>query len=70
MNFKNLSTSEKILLAEQLWESARADALCGAFSEAQRKELESRLSAFEIDHSEGDAWEMVRRRIEEGCVTD
>lgn len=64
MNLQKLSTSEKILLAEQLWESARADASRGALTEAQKTELESRLSAFEIDQDDGDTWETVKRRIE------
>lgn len=63
MNIQQLSASEKILLAEELWESVRLEFASQAISEEQRKELENRLAAFEMDGDSGDSWNNVRRRI-------
>jgi putative addiction module component (TIGR02574 family) len=63
MNIHNLSASEKILLAEELWESVRAEADNAELPESHRLELDRRLAQFEIDEDVGDDWESVKRRI-------
>jgi putative addiction module component (TIGR02574 family) len=63
MNIQQLSTSEKILLAEQLWESVRAEASGSELTPAQRQELHNRLAVFEIDQDAGDDWGSVKSRI-------
>ena len=63
MNIQQLSTSEKILLAEQLWESVRAEAANNELTAAQRQELDNRLAAFEIDQDVGESWDAVKSRI-------
>ncbi len=63
MNIQQLSSSEKILLAEELWESVRADAANSELTDAQRRELDSRLAAFDLDRDIGDSWDAVKSRI-------
>lgn len=63
MNIQKLSASEKILLAEQLWESVRVEANKSELTDAQRQELDSRLAAFELDEQAGDSWDVVKERI-------
>jgi hypothetical protein len=63
MNIQQLSTSEKILLIEDLWESVRAESDNSPLTDAQKLELDKRLAAFELDGELGDTWEDVRDRI-------
>ena len=59
----NLSTAEKIELAEELWESVLEDQSNVQISEEQREELDKRLAQYELDKDKGDTWELVRARI-------
>jgi putative addiction module component (TIGR02574 family) len=63
MNMQKPSISEKILLAEQLWESVRVEASCSDLTLVQRQELDNRLAAFEIDRDAGGSWGAVKNRI-------
>lgn len=64
--FQNLSTSEKILLAEELWDSALADEASVPINEELRKILEERLKGYELDSNTGTPWDVVKQRILEG----
>ena len=63
MKIQQLSTSEKILPAEQLWGGVRVDAPRSELTPAQQQELDNRLTAFEIDQDTGDGWDAVKSRI-------
>lgn len=63
MNIQDLSTSEKILLAEQLWESVREEADAASLTDDQRSELDRRLKAYELDPEQGDSWAVVKARL-------
>jgi putative addiction module component (TIGR02574 family) len=63
MDIQSLSNSERILLAEQLWDSVRANSDKLELTPEQTRFLESRLSAFEKDGDLGDSWENVKDRI-------
>jgi putative addiction module component (TIGR02574 family) len=63
MDIQSLSTPERILLAEQLWDSVRSKSDEIEITPDQIKLLESRLAALESDGDLGDAWENVRARI-------
>lgn len=64
MNFQSLSPSERILLAEQLWESVRTQTQAPAsLSQEQVELLDSRLAALEADGESGEPWEVVKARI-------
>jgi putative addiction module component (TIGR02574 family) len=60
----NLSPSECILLAEQLWEQARAHPETIPLTTAQLDELYRRLDAYERgEMPAGEPWEVVRDRL-------
>lgn len=63
MNIQELSTPERILLAEQLWDSVHSNSNEIELTPDQIKLLESRLAALEADGDLGDYWESVKSRI-------
>ena len=63
MDIQSLSTPERILLAEQLWDSGRDKSDEIEITPEQVKLLESRISALEVDGDIGDTWENVKARI-------
>jgi putative addiction module component (TIGR02574 family) len=64
MDILSLSISERILLAEQLWDSVRSKSDEIEITPEQTKLLESRLAALESDGDLGDSWDNVKARIE------
>lgn len=63
MNIHALSTPERILLAEELWESVRVKSDEVKLTPAQIKLLDARLAALESDGELGDSWLNVKARI-------
>jgi putative addiction module component (TIGR02574 family) len=63
MDIHSLSTPERILLAEQLWDSVRDKSDEIDLTPEQTKILQSRLAALESDGDHGDSWENVKARI-------
>ena len=63
MDIQSLSTPERILLAEQLWDSVREKSDEIEVTPDQIKLLESRLVALESDGDLGDSWENVKARV-------
>ena len=63
MNLQELTPSEKILLAEELWDSVASDEQLFPLTEDQKAELDSRLASYFANPEAGDSWENVRNRI-------
>ncbi|OBP14174.1 addiction module protein [Rheinheimera sp. SA_1] len=63
MEIQSLTVSERIVLAEALWDSIVAEDGEIALTEAQKAELDRRLAAFNIDQDLGSSWESVKARI-------
>ena len=63
MDIQRLSVSERILLAQELWESVAKKVDDIPFTQDQSALLASRLQAFAADQNMGDSWEIVKRRI-------
>ena len=63
MKIQELTISERIILAEALWDSVIDQDACIELTEEQKKELDKRLSAFEVDGDVGSEWSDVRSRI-------
>jgi len=63
MDIQSLSPPERILLAEQLWESVRTESNSLSLTEPQVQILENRLAALATDGDLGDSWGSVRKRI-------
>jgi len=64
IDLSDLSPSECILLAEQLWDLARSRPEAVPITEAQQNELKRRLDA--LDSGEmppGEPWDIVRERL-------
>jgi putative addiction module component (TIGR02574 family) len=63
----NLSSSERILLAQDLWDSVADDPEAWTLSPTQRRELDRRLRAFRgrvaRGQSAGSSWPAVKRRV-------
>ena len=63
MNFQELTSSEKILLTEELWDSLASDEHLFPLTEEQKLELDLRLASYSANPKEGDSWENIRNRI-------
>lgn len=63
MEIQSLTVSERIILAETLWDSVIADGVEIDVTEPQREELNRRLAAFDIDQDIGSPWTVVKARI-------
>ena len=63
MNIQSLSKPERILLAEELWESVRTDSNELDLTNDQIELLETRLKAFDADRELGDTWQNVKTRL-------
>lgn len=63
MNIHELSVSEKILLAEEIWDSVASEEKMIPLTDAQKAELNARLASYSVDPEAGDSWENVRNRI-------
>lgn len=61
--FQGLSTAEKILLAEELWDSIVEDESNIGITEDQKQILDKRLDAFDKDGDRGSPWVIVKKRI-------
>ena len=63
INIQELSQSERILLAEELWDSVANDENTLEVTESQKKILEARLSAYKASPDEGSSWEEVKNEM-------
>ncbi|MES9972183.1 MAG: addiction module protein [Candidatus Thiodiazotropha sp.] len=63
MEIQSLTISERIMLAEALWDSIVAEDTEIKLTETQKDELDRRLAAFEIDQDVGSSWSSVKARI-------
>ena len=63
MKIQDLSTPERILLAEALWESIRTNADEVTLATAHVELPESRLKELESDGELGDSWQNVKARL-------
>ncbi|MEW7988336.1 MAG: addiction module protein [Candidatus Thiodiazotropha sp.] len=63
MEIQSLTISERIMLAEALWDSIVAEDSKIKLTETQKDELDRRLAAFEIDQDVGSTWSIVKARI-------
>jgi len=63
MKIEELSESEKLILAQQLWDSVACDQNAIELTPSQKSELNDRLSQFESDQNIGLDWNTVKSRI-------
>jgi len=64
---RDLSIDQRLHLAEELWDSIAVDQGALDLTEAQRRELDHRLQAYELDRNPGrpaaDVVEDIRQRL-------
>ena len=63
MKIQELTVSERIMLAEKLWDSIVDEGTPIELTKKQRLELDSRLQAFLDDQDTGSSWSEVKERI-------
>jgi putative addiction module component (TIGR02574 family) len=63
MKIDSLTTNEKVVLAQQLWDSVAANEDSLDVSPNQKAELDRRVRGFESDGSTGTPWDAVKSRI-------
>jgi len=64
INIQELSQSERILLAEELWDSITENQDSLKVTAAQKKILEERLAAYKASPNEGSSWEEVKKEMQ------
>lgn len=65
LGIDQLSVAQRILLVEEIWDSIAAEAEQFPLTEAQERDLERRIAAYEADRKAGSSWEDVKARLRE-----
>ena len=63
INIQELSQSERILLAEELWDSVAQNQDILEVTDSQKKLLDERLAAYKASPEEGFSWEEVKNEM-------
>ena len=63
IEIQELSVSDRILLAEELWDSILDDQASIKVTDAQKKVLEKRIKSHSSSPSGGSTWEEVNDRL-------
>jgi putative addiction module component (TIGR02574 family) len=63
MQIQELSNAERILLAEELWDSVANDDKLFPLTEEQKELLNLRLAKYMLDKEVGASWSEVKKRI-------
>ena len=63
MEIQELTVSERIILAEKLWDSVLSKESEIKLTQNQEIELDKRLNAFMTDQDPGSSWPDVKKRI-------
>jgi putative addiction module component (TIGR02574 family) len=63
MKIDELSVSERIILAEQLWDSVLHQEDTIELTENQQLELDRRMRAYQADNNIGSPWQDVKNRV-------
>ncbi len=58
-----LSVAERIVLVEEIWDSIAAKQEPLELTEAQRRELDRRLDAYQASPNDGASWTDVKSRV-------
>ena len=63
IDIHDLSQSERILLAEELWDSIAENRDSIEVTASQKRVLEERLAAYKKSPNEGSSWEDVKKEM-------
>ena len=64
IDIQKLSQSERILLAQQLWDSITDDQDTIEVTDSQMKILQQRLAAYKASPNEGTSWDQVKKEMQ------
>ena len=62
-DIKKLSLAERILIVEEIWDSVAAEQELLGVTEAQRNELDRRISSCDASPVQGRSWEEIKHRV-------
>ena len=62
-NLNDLSPSEKLLLVGDIWDELSKEPAALELTETQKAELLKRYREYQENPTEGDSWEVVKRRL-------
>ncbi len=60
---KRLSVAERILLAQDIWDSIAEQQESLSMTDAQREELDRRIDAYRLSPAEGASWKEIKKRL-------
>ena len=60
---KKLSVAERIIIAEQIWDTIVADQESLPVTDAQKDELDRRIEAYHVCPQEGNSWESIKSKL-------
>ena len=63
MKLNDLTASEKVTLAQQLWDFVASDQNAIKLTTTQKNELDNRLAQFELDQNVGSDWDNVKSKF-------
>lgn len=63
VDISELSISERIQLAEDLWDSILTESNAVTLTEEQKQELDRRLEIHRQNPNQGSSWEQVKQRL-------
>jgi len=63
MKLNDLTTREKVMLAQQFWDSVANDQNAIELTAAQKNELDNTLTPFESDLTVGSDWNSIKPKI-------
>ncbi len=65
LGIDRLSLDQRVVLAEEIWESIALEAERLPLTEAQKQDLQRRLAVYEANRHAGSTWEQVKTRLQE-----
>ncbi len=63
LGIDRLSVAQRILLVEEIWDSIAAEPEAMPLTDAQKQDLQRRLTAYEANPKAGSTWEEVKNRL-------
>jgi putative addiction module component (TIGR02574 family) len=63
LGIDQLTVAQRILLVEEIWDSIPDEADALPLTEAQKQDLQRRLTAYEANPKAGSNWEEVKARL-------
>ena len=63
LGIDQLSPTERLLLAEEIWDSIGEEEYSAPITDSQREDLQRRIAEYEANPKAGSSWEEVKSRL-------